>query len=250
MTRLNLSLASAPMNKIHVKTGIHILLALWFGAMLLGIGGCAEFEETVIPDEEPKKEEIPVVEPFGPISAIRVNRVINIFGQKSESRSKIYREGYKVRTESFDSSPPEISIFDYENEKEFRIQEGDHIYFEVEIVGNQINRAQREGLIPLQPNPRVRIQEIQIGEMEIDGHPCEIILLVQEEDFKIRGRDFTKYDYTLRFEALDLDRQPIRVAYNQTRRTLVIVDYQDINEGPIDPELFDVPEGFLSFTPY
>ena len=250
MIPLNLSLTkglpSALCGKFVISTFITTVLAVTF----LWIGGCAEFEETILPDEEQKKDEIPVVEPFRPITAIRVNRVINIFGQETETRTKIYRDGYKVRSEDIDSNPPATSIFDYKNKLEFKIQEGDHIYFEVGIAETQIKKAQREGVIPLQPNPRIETQEILIGDIEIDGHPCEIILLVQKEEVKIRGRDFNKYDYTLRFEALDLGRQPVRVAYNQTWRVLIIVDFQDIKEGPIDPKLLNVPEDFLSFTPY
>ena len=62
--------------------------------------------------------------------------------------------------------------------------------------------------------------------------------------------NFIRTKLTYIWEALDLERQPIRVAYFTSRRILHVVEYRNIEEGPVDPALFQVPEGYLSFTPF
>jgi hypothetical protein len=219
-------------------------------ASLLMISGCAPFEEEILPTVEETATDIPLPDPFVSMSAIRNNKSINLFGQVAEARSKIFRNGYKVRSESIDTVPPVLTISDYEENKEYRLHEGDHIYFEMEISDNILTKAQRDGLIPIRPNPTVESWRISLGERSVNGHPVEIVLVTEMRKVEIRGIQFKKFDYTLRFEALDLGRQPVRIAYNQTDRILVVLDYEDIQREEIKPELLEIPDSYLSFTPY
>lgn len=217
------------------------------------LSGCAGIKEETADDETEVEEVQPVPpppKPFVPLIATRKVTIINNFGQVSETDSKIFRKGYRIRVESIGSIPKDISIFDYEAKKEYRIQEGDHIYFDIDVSSTLMGRAQREGLIPIQPNPNIESTEIHLGKMEVNGHPCDIVLLVDKREFKVRGVEYKKYTYSVRFEAVDLDRQPLRVVYNQSLRTLVIIDYADIETKIDDPSLLKVPEDYLSFTPY
>ena len=86
--------------------------------------------------------------------------------------------------------------------------------------------------------------------MDVEGYLCEIILMVRKQPGERNGIKFFAIDYTFIWEAIDLKRQPLRVAYHQTNRILTVVDYKNIQVTDIDPSLLEVPDDYLSFTPF
>lgn len=222
--------------------------AAFLGIALLGVGGCASMED-IAPEPEKTEEAFePPPKPFVTMAADRTTKLINPRGQVTAQTVHIYRDGYKVRTETIHSNPPELYIFHHSEKKEYELHEADKIYFEITLPEQAHFRAQREGLIPWEKDPRAETTRNVLGEAKIDGHPCEIIFMVRKFDFK--ERHLVGYEYTILWEALDLERQPIRVAYNQSRQILAVVEYSNIKTDAIDPKLFEVPDDYLSFTPY
>lgn len=180
-------------------------------------------------------------------SAVRINRTINVKGQETQSLVKLLRKGNIVRYDYTSSADRhESSIFDYDKSTEYRIFEGDHMFFELDLPDSVLERAQREGLIPLQADPKVNVTRLVLGEIVIEGHPSEIILQVRT----LKGEPTHIAEYTLLIEALDLYRQPIRVAYNPTKRVLKVIEYRNALEAPIEPGQLEVPEDFANFTPF
>ena len=180
-------------------------------------------------------------------SADRINRTINMKGQETQSLVKILRRGSIVRYDYTDTiDRHESSIFDYEKMIEYRIFEGDQMFFELDLPDTVMERAQREGLVPLQADPKVNVNRYVLGETEIEGHPSEIILIVRT----LKGEPTYVAEYTLLIEALDLHRQPLRVAYNPTKRVLKVIEYRNAMETTIETKKLEVPEDFSNFTPF
>ena len=173
-------------------------------------------------------------------------RTINLLGQESRSTVKIHHSGGTVRYENLNVEPPEISIIDYQKRKEYQIFEKDHISFAKDIPRVRHLRAQREGLITREANPNIEVMHLPLGKMEVEGHPCEIILEVRTR----KDLPTSIAQYTFLWEALDLDRQPLRVAYYSTADTLTVIDYRNIQPGTIDPTLLQLPEGYPSWSPF
>jgi len=167
-------------------------------------------------------------------------------GHRSVSTVHIVRSGQSVRYEHTDSDPPEIWIMDFKEMKEYRIYAGDKIYFETPISNRLSFKAQREGLIPKEEHPELIETRVLLREDRIEGHPCDIVLLIRS----IKDRKDLGADYTLRWEARDLNRQPLRIAYHQPSSTLAVIDLLAVQPGPIDPGLLQPPSGFASMSPY
>jgi hypothetical protein len=224
-------------------------LGALMGIVLLALVGCATTKEAAPPEPENKETVIePPPKPFVSMVADQTTRLINLRGQETDQSVHIYRDGYKVRTETINTTPPELYIFDHSEKVEYQLHEADKIYFQINLPLQAQIRAQREGLIPWEKDPRAETTREVLGKATIDGHPCEIIFTVRKFDFK--EQKMIGYEYTLSWEALDLERQPIRVAYAQSKQVLAVVDYSNIKTDPIDPALFKVPDDYLSFTPY
>lgn len=224
--------------------------------VLLGIfsitSACASFDGLEEKTEEfDKNEIIELTEGLRDtdfdFSADRINRTFNMKGQESQTLVKILRRGNIVRYDYADTiDRHEASIFEYEKIIEFRIFEGDHMFFELDLPDNVMERAQREGLVPLQADPKINVRRHVLGETEIEGHPSEIILIVRT----LKGEPTYVAEYTFLIEALDLHRQPLRVAYNPTKRLIKVIEYRNALETPIPTEKFEVPEEFSNFTPF
>ena len=188
----------------------------------------------------------PAAELFPDLTADLQMTLIDSKGHTSLSTVRIHRSGKSVRYEHTETDPPEVSIIDFDKMKEYRIYAGDKIYFESPISNRSSFKAQREGLIPAESNPNLVEKRVFLREDTLEGHPCEIILRIRS----IKDQKEAGSDYTLLWEARDLNRQPLRVAYYQGNSTFSIVDLRNIRLGPVDPALLQPPAGFASMNPY
>jgi hypothetical protein len=188
----------------------------------------------------------PAVEPLPDLSADLQITSIDRNGHSTVSAVHIYRSGKLVRYEHRLLDPPEISIMDFDQMKEYRIYDGDKIYFETSFANRLLYKAQREGLIQLDESPEVLQNRIVLREDKIEGHPVDIVLLIRT----VKNRKEFGTEYTLRWEARDMKGQLLRVAYHQAGNTLTIVYFQNAKLGPVDPVLLQPPPGFVSMNPY
>ena len=172
--------------------------------------------------------------------------LIDRSGHSSTATFNIYRTGMSIRYEQRDVDPPEVMIKDFSRLKEFRIFPNDQIYFETTMPLRLYNKAQREGLIPMEHRPELITKRVFLGKGVIDGHPIEMILLIRS----IKDRDDLAPDYTFIWEALDLQRQAIRVVYYRANLTLHIMNLQNVLIAPIDPNLTKPPAEFISMSPF
>ena len=185
-------------------------------------------------------------EPVIAFTAERRIKQTDRLGRSNETKGQIYSHGQKVRFEWNDAGKHEVALYDYKESKEYRLYKDDRIYFESELSNKMFYRARREGLIQAEEDPAVKVTRLFLGETVWDGRPCEITLKVRT--IKRNGRPLS--DYTLLWEALDLDRHVVRVAYYRTARMFIIIEYRDAKQAPTDPTLFELPEDYLNFTPY
>ncbi|HEY5647943.1 MAG TPA: hypothetical protein VIU33_00475 [Nitrospiria bacterium] len=172
--------------------------------------------------------------------------VLDRTGHRVSTRQRIHRSGYKVRYENLDSSSRDIWIVDYESKREVRIHERDKIFFSRGVGHSSTLRAAREGLIPLFKFSEVRVRRVLITEMDVSGHPCEVVLVIRE----LKDKEDVGAEYTLQWEALDLDRQPLRVAFHTVNDSLVVLDYEDMRMEAVSPDLLSPPEDYLNLSPF
>jgi hypothetical protein len=232
---------------VRIRGAVSAVFQVFLAILILSLWSCAGVQETAPVKETEKAPELPS-KPYITMAADRYTKLINHFGQATTSMVRVYRDGYKVRTETVDATPPELFIFDHESRKEYELHAADRIYFETNIPESAYFRAQREGLIPWVKDSKAEMTRYVLGKSQIEGHPCEIVFQVRK--FEFPDMKMIGYEYTLTWEALDLGRQPIRVAYALSHQVEAVVDYKNIKTGPIDPSLFKVPDDYLSFTPY
>lgn len=185
-------------------------------------------------------------EPLPDLSADLQTTLIDRNGHASVSTVHIYRSGKFIRYEYRQADPLEVWIMDFDKLKEYRIYAADQIYFETSISNRLSYKAQRERLIPADENPNLIENRIVLREDTIEGHPSDIVLLIRT----VKDRKEFGADYTLLWEARDLKRQPIRVAYYQPNLTLFILDLRAVKLEPVDPVLLQPPQGFVSMSPY
>lgn len=195
-----------------------------------------------------EKPEAPsaVINPPLELSADLQTTLIDRSGHITISTVHIHRIGKLVRYENTQADPPEVSIMNFDQLKEYRIYTGDQIYFETIITNRSSAKAQREGLIPVDENPNIIEKRIVLREDTIEGHPTDIVLWIRS----IKGRPEFGSDYTLLWEARDLNRQPLRVAYNQANLSLTIVDFRNVQVETIDATLLTPPSGFVNMSPF
>ncbi len=220
--------------------GIGGAIGALIGTALLGLaaGPPVGAEESPAP---PTTEEA-----FPDLSADLVTTLIDRNGHRAETTQRIFRTGRIIRYENRRADPVEVSIFDFETLKEFRIFKSDQIYFETPIAHRVSMKVQREGLIPKQEIPGLTTRRIVLREDQIEGHPCEIVLLIRE----MKERKNVRPDYTLVWEAKDLSRQSLRVAYHQANFAQVVIRLQNIEVRAIDPELVKPPADFINMSPF
>ena len=212
---------------------------------VIGLAFVAVTFGAVAAAEEPIAPPSPV-EPVPDLSADLQITAIDRNGHVSVTTAHIYRSGKLVRYEHRQVDPTEIFIMDFEKLKEYRIYAGDKIYFETTFSNRLARKAEREGLIPMEENPDILQSRIVLREDTIDGHPSDIVLLIRS----VKNRKEVGSDYTLLWEARDLNRQPLRIAYHQNNYMLTIVDLRNVKFEPVDAALLKPPPGFVSMSPY
>ncbi|HEY4486007.1 MAG TPA: hypothetical protein VI702_06805 [Nitrospiria bacterium] len=184
-------------------------------------------------------------DPFPDLSADLQITLIDRSGHSSTTQTHILRSGRVIRYEARDTDPPEITIRDYNQSKEFRIFDNDKIYFETAIPLRGEVKAQRDGMFSWQDYEQIEIKRIVLRADRIEGHPCEIVLMLRS----LKNQKASGIEYTLLWEATDLNRQPLRVAYHQTN-TLVITELRNIVPGPVNSALLKPPEGYSGMSPF
>jgi hypothetical protein len=225
---------------------ISIVVCLLAMGLIVANGKAQELSTNEAPSLDSSSIETPATEPGIGFSAERRMKQIDWFGRSNEIKGLIYSRGMKVRVERKDIHPPEITIFDYERRKEYRLYDDDRIYFESELSNTVFFKARREELIEADEGPNVEVAQHLLGEMIWDGHPCEIVLKVRT----LKREGPPVYDYTLLWKALDLDRRTVQVAYYRTARMIIIVEYRNAKQSTLDPALFEPPRDYLNLTPY
>jgi len=198
------------------------------------------------PSAAPPAPAAPAVKPLPDISADLLTTLFDQHGHSSVSEVYIYRSGTIVRYEHRLLDPPEISIIDYGKLKEFQIFDGDKIYFETPIADRLSNKAQRDGIIRMEENPNLVLKRILLKQDSIEGHPVDVILLIRT----VKNRKEFGADYTLIWEARDMDRQPLRTAYYQTNDSLLVINFKNVKLQTLDPALLEPPPGFAAMNPY
>lgn len=183
-------------------------------------------------------------DPLSLVSEVE-HHVIDVKGHTSKSVARIYRRGNVIRLERYQINPIEVSILDYDILKEFRIYEQDRIFFEQQIPEVVFGRAWREGLITAE-DPEIVVEKIRLRADVFDGHPTEIMLQMRwTKDRKKQG-----VEYTLLWEAVDLGRLPLRVAYHESATAIAIIEYRGLKLQPVDTALLVTPSDYLNMSPY
>jgi hypothetical protein len=224
---------------------LHSIAACRIRPILVGIALTASLCVGVAAAEEPPAPS-PPAESLPDLSADLQITTIDRSGHTAVSTVHIYRSGELIRYEHRDIDPPEISIIDFGKLKEYRIYAGDKIYFETSISNRLSYKAQRERLIRPDAPPDLVEKRIILREDTIEGHPCDIVLLIRS----VKDKKEFGTDYTLLWEDRDLKGQPIRVAYHQPNFTFFIMDLRNAKFEPVDPILMQPPTGFVSMNPY
>jgi hypothetical protein len=225
---------------------LHSIAACRIRPTLVGIALTASLWVGVAAAEEPPAAPTPAVESLPDLTADLRITTIDRNGHAAVSAVHIYRSGEVIRYEHRAIDPPEVSIMDFGKLKEYRIYAGDKIYFETSISNRLSYKAQRERLIRSEAPPDLVEKRIILREDTVEGHPCDIVLLIRS----VKDKKEFGTDYTLLWEARDLKRQPIRVAYHQPNFTFFIMDLRDVKLEPVDPALLQLPTGFISMNPY
>ncbi len=172
--------------------------------------------------------------------------LIDRAGHTSQSTARLFRLGNKVRIESHRTNPIEVAVYDYDILKQFRIYEDDRMFFENQIPESVYARALREGLVSAADGLEIEYERIPLRSDMFDGHPTQIVLQLRW----VKGKRDGGVDYTLLWEAEDLNRIPLRIAYHLPNYGLRIVEYHSVRIEPVDETLMKTPRGFVSMSPY
>lgn len=170
---------------------------------------------------------------------------INRAGKESASEAKVYKLGKLVRIEPKGSNIGEVNLYDFEHLMELRVIYSDKIFFERRISRNFLLRAERDGFYkPVDPD--ITIDKIRLKEDRFDNHPTILYLVVRS--LKIGGN--VAKDYSMVWEATDLENIPVRIVYPLLGFSTVIVEYRNVAFEKLDPSLFQPPPEFLNLSPF
>lgn len=172
--------------------------------------------------------------------------VVDTAGNEKVSVVRIYRLGKLVRYEPKVNNIEEVNIYDFDLLKEIRVIYSDKIFFERKINRSFLLKAERDGFY-MPVNPNVTIDRIRLKEDKFDDHPAILYLVVKT--LKKDGKNLIK-EYSLVWEATDMNDIPIKIVYPQSDRSTVIVEYRNAKLEKLDPLLFQPPPDFLNLSPF
>lgn len=172
--------------------------------------------------------------------------IVDKAGKESVSAVKIYRLGKLVRYQSKANDTGEVDIYDFDLLKEIRVIYADKIFFERKINRSFLIKAERD-MFYEPVNPNVTIDKIRLKEDRFDNHPAILYLVVRT--LKKDEKSLIK-DYSMVWEATDLNNIPVKIVYPQSDYSTVIVEYRNAKLEKLDPLLFQPPPEFLNLSPF
>ena len=190
------------------------------------------------------------------------------FGRLSSLEHHFYKAGRLVRIEPPPSSPvdpnlpdgqrptgpsEDIYIYDYTKRKQYRLIPSSNIYFETGIPPAGLIEAQREGWISLEESSNVETKKLKLAETTFDGHPCLLYLKVRSlmaAEGPKQKRKRLAVEYSLLWEAADLENLPVRIVYTGPDFITKIIEYRNARIERMDAALFQPPKGFLGLSPF
>jgi len=158
---------------------------------------------------------------------------------------------FEPQPEEPDGIYNEIQLYDFEHQKIRRVFLDDRIYFLVELTGSARMKAMRDGWIPWKDLPMIKRRKIRLKEDFVNDHPC--ILYLQERKSEVpvdKKSTAASLEYSLIWEAINLQGLPVRIIYFLPNQRTVVVDYKNMKLADLDPPLFNPPEGFLNLSPF
>jgi hypothetical protein len=172
------------------------------------------------------------------------------------------RRGRMVYLEEASSSSGPISyneyfLYDFDKSMLYRILREEQIYFETPLTLEQRVDAIRKGWVPAagvftlnDVNVALSSRDVLLRPDTVGGRPVELLLREFTADIPAIGatpaRSVKSYSLIWRDPGYAL---PVKIAYGTTQVTYV-VEYRDIAQEPVEPELFAIPKGFVNLTPY
>lgn len=178
--------------------------------------------------------------PAGPRMQARVV-VILLAGDEMTRRTFAYRKlGNKVRMEPAESGDPRFApetLYDYDQRLSYRNLVDDQITFAYRLSLQERVLAQAEGFMSTPAEEPMYRLEVN-PKVTFDGHPCTLVLTgFPSPDGRIHALRWV-------WEALDMDRQPVKVVFPRGDGTIEIVEFLDATAAPFDPALVSVPAGW------
>jgi hypothetical protein len=188
-------------------------------------------------------------------------------GRSSNSEHRFYKSGMLVRIEPPPAGPADpnlpdgqkqaaaaddVYIYDYAKRKQYRLIPSSKIYFETTIAASGFIEAQREGWIPWQESSNIEAKKIKLAETTFDGHPCQLYLEVKSL-MSTEGSKRKKplaVEYSLLWEATDLENLPVRIVYTGPDYVTKIIEYRAARMQKADPALFRPPGDFRGLSPF
>lgn len=172
--------------------------------------------------------------------------IVDKTGKESASEARIHMLGKRLRFESKGSSKGEVNIYDFDILRELRVVSQDRIFFERKIPRSFLIKAERDGLYR-PDNPNITIDKIRLKEDRVDNHPTLLYLVVRSLK---TGEKTVAKDYSMVWEATDLNNNPVRIVYPMPDFSTVIVEYRNATIEKLDPSLFLPPPDFLNLSPF
>ncbi|MFQ5455445.1 MAG: hypothetical protein ACE5EA_04460 [Nitrospirota bacterium] len=227
----------------------HITLIL---IVITGIGSFNLLSAQPPEEQLPEESETSETDVMG-ITFDMKTTIIDRFGNVSTTAVRAYKWGKFVRYEKndTDNQRKEATIFNFKDLKEYRIFFKDKIYFEYPIHKNYLAKVQREGLIPFEENPNIKIEKIDLARVTADGQKTDLYLRVrslqQLKKKKRSGRKISEYTLIWGSNALKM---PLRILYSQFDYTTIVMEYKNQKSVKLARSLFQPPQGFLNLSPY
>jgi len=172
------------------------------------------------------------------------------------------RRGRMIYLEEATSSSGPISyneyfLYDFDKGLLYRILREEQIYFETPLSIEQRVDAIRKGWVPAEGvltvndvNVALSSRDIPLRPDTVDGRPVELIVREFTADIPAIGsvpaRSVKSYALVWRDPQHGL---PVKIAYATTQVNL-LVEYHEVVQEPVGPELFTIPKNFINLTPY